>query len=65
MAVIVGVRDVLLMELMAEKKRVVEQVTVVVVEEHHLLLHLVHKELAWMMTGHLCHKIQPSGPLYR
>lgn len=65
MAVIVGVRDVLLMELMAEKKRVVEQVAVVVVEEHHLLLHLVHKELAWMMTGHLCHKIRPSEPPFR
>lgn len=35
------------------------------VEEHLLLLHLVHKELAWMMTGHLCHKTQPSEPPFR
>lgn len=67
LAVIVEVRDVFLMELMVEQKRVVAQEAVVEVEvevgEHTLWLYLVHKELAQMMTGHLCHKIRPSEPL--
>lgn len=65
LAVIVEVRDVFLMELMVEQKRLVAQQAVAEVEvgEHTLWLYLVHKELAQMMTGHLCHKIRPSEPL--
>lgn len=63
LAVIVEVRDVFLMELMVEQKRVVAQQAAVEVGEHTLWLYLVHKELAQMMTGHLCHKIRPSEPL--